>query len=257
MHSLAVGVHRFLFSEFTAEMVSWESSIFHEPLDDGRHRDLFPLPRFDCGGRPRKGLCRASCRRILTRARTAERANRAVDALNSMFFGGHGHYEAPAAAPFSDLRLSQKLALNDVMAAVKDLGAAPSACLDSGAQKVLRVAASAYCEPEVGVGDVVPLCFKSLSLPSSGVAGVDLMGALDEPLQDVVRNFETTMLQDDDVWGAVSRDTSHLKPYSDPCLKSRAKYLQFLQLLLDRGILSFTLNAEAGWVLFLFPKSQR
>ena len=60
--------------------------------------------------------------------------------------------------PFSDLRLSQKLALNDVIAAVKDLGAAPSACLDSGAQKVLRVAASAFCEPEVGVGDVVPLC---------------------------------------------------------------------------------------------------
>lgn len=50
------------------------------------------------------------------------------------------------------------------------------------------------------------------------------------------------MLQDDDVWGAVSRDTSHLRPYSysDPCLLSRPKYIQFLQLLFDRGILSFT-----------------
>ena len=95
------------------------------------------------------------------------------------------------------------------------------------------MAASAYCEPEVGVGDVVPFVSSHCPVPSSGTAGVDLMGALDEPLQDVVRNFETTVLQDDDVWGAVSRDTSHLRPYSDPCLKSRPKYIQFLQKIVD------------------------
>ena len=83
------------------------------------------------------------------------------------------------------------------------------------------------------------------------------MGALDEPLQDVVRNFETTMLQDDDVWGAVSRDTSHLRPYSDPCLKSRPKYIQFLQLLFDRGILSFTQRPKSAEVALSVSKKPK
>eukprot|EP00435_Cladocopium_sp_Y103_P017954 s440_g4.t1 len=238
-------------------MSSWESPIFHGPGDDGRLRDPFPLPRFQSDWQPRSGLCRASSRRILRRAHLAERANRALDSLNSLFFGGANNFVPPRPKPVAELRLSQRLALSDVMMAVKGLGAPPDACLDSGAQKVLRVAASAYCEPEVGVGDVVPLCFDSLSLPSSGSAGVELCEALDEPLQEMVRNFESTMLQDDDVWCAISRDTSHLKPYSDPSLKSRGKYLKFLRLLYDRGILSFTQGCRGRVGAFAVSKKPK
>ena len=68
---------------------------------------------------------------------------------------------------------------------MKYLGPPPDAC-DPGSQKALRVAASAYYEPEVGIGDVVPLQFSQLSLPSVGTAGVDLVSAVDESIRDVV-----------------------------------------------------------------------
>ncbi|CAL1160112.1 unnamed protein product, partial [Cladocopium goreaui] len=109
--------------------------------------------------------------------------------------GGKGKPSSPPKAPpqgkpsGGDLPLIQCLAIQDIIAAVKRLGAGPPAD-NSGASKALRVAASGYLGPEVSVGDVVGMDFSCLSLPSVGTAGVDLLSALDEPTRGVVSEFE-------------------------------------------------------------------
>ena len=128
---------------------------------------------------------------------------------------------------------------------------------DPGSHKALRVAASAYYEPEVGIGDVVPLQFSQLSLPSVGTAGVDLVRAVDESIRDVVVDFENRMLQDDDTWTCISRDAAHLKPYSDPSLHDRSKYLEFLRLLFDRGTLSFSHQCRGRVGAFTVSKKDK
>ena len=225
---------------FTAMSRSyWQSAIFHEPLRDGRTRDVFPLPHIATQKLQNPNMCRSVSRRVLCRSRVAGRVNRAVDALNSLFFGGMTHCpKRDAVGDISELGLNQRLAMTDLIAAVKRLGAPPAG--NSGALKALRVAASSYFTPEVGVGDVVAMQFDRLSLPSDGTAGVDLVAAIEPSIRDVVDKFEDFMLQDADVWTSISRDSSHLKPYSDPSLKSRPKYLSFIKMLHDRGILSFT-----------------
>lgn len=217
----------------------WQSAIFHESLRDGRSRDVFPLPHLAIQKLQNQSMCRSVSRRVLCRGHITERVNLAVDSLNSLFFGGMTHCpKRDAVGDLGELNLNQRLAMTDLIAAVKRLGAPPAR--DSGALKALRVAASSYFSPEVGVGDVVAMQFDRLSLPSDGTAGVDLMAAIEPSIRDVVDKFEDFMLQDADVWTSISRDSSHLKPYSDPSLKSRPKYLSFIKMLHDRGMLSFT-----------------
>lgn len=216
----------------------WSSPIFHEPTPDDRNRDIFPLPRLRVDAVQKHSLCRATSRRILCRARIAERANQAIDSLNSLFFGTSGFPTGEAVGGLDGLPLLQREAITSILSAVRTMGAPPTAT-DSGALKALRVAASAYFEPEVSVGDVVPLQLERLSLPDGSGAGVELRSALDSSLQGVVDNFEGVMLQDPDIWTSISRDCAHLKPYSDPSLKDRSKYLTFLRMMYGCGILSF------------------
>ena len=218
----------------------WSSSIFHEPVGDGRQRDIFPIPSLDAGGLKRQHVCRAVSRRLNRRAHVAERVNRAIRSLNSLYFG-KGSFGDNTATSLADM---------------KYLGPPPDAC-DPGSQKALRVAASAYYEPEVGIGDVVPLQFSQLSLPSVGTAGVDLVSAVDESIRDVVVDFENRMLQDEDTWTCISRDAAHLKPYSDPSLHDRSKYLEFLRLLFDRGILSFSRHCRGRVGAFTVSKKDK
>ena len=233
----------------------WSSSIFHEPVGDGRQRDIFPIPSLDAGGLKRQHVCRAVSRRLNRRAHVAERVNRAIRSLNSLYFG-KGSFEDNTATSLADMPLNQRLTVEGIIDAVKYLGPPPDAC-DPGSQKALRVAASAYYEPEVGIGDVVPLQFSQLSLPSVGTAGVDLVSAVDESIRDVVVDFENRMLQDEDTRTCISRDAAHLKPYSDPSLHDRSKYLEFLRLLFDRGVLSFSRHCRGRVGAFTVSKKDK
>ena len=244
-----------VFFRCTMVRSKWSSSIFHEPVGDGRQRDIFPIPSLDAGGLKRQHVCRAVSRRLNRRAHVAERVNRAIRSLNSLYFG-KGSFEDNTATSLADMPLNQRLTVEGIIDAVKYLGPPPDAC-DPGSQKALRVAASAYYEPEVGIGDVVPLQFSQLSLPSVGTAGVDLVSAVDESIRDVVVDFENRMLQDEDTWTCISRDAAHLKPYSDPSLHDRSKYLEFLRLLFDRGILSFSRHCRGRVGAFTVSKKDK
>eukprot|EP00435_Cladocopium_sp_Y103_P007924 s2848_g2.t1 len=193
-----------------------------------------------------RSVCRDVQRRVLRRGQLAKRANQAILALNSLFSGESFGHDSGVVDDLSVLPLFQQHAISDIISAVSRLGA-PLHDSGPGALSTLRAAGSSYCEAKSGVGDVVPLAFSDLSLPSKGVVGVDLLEALDAPLRAMVDDFEGAMLQDSSVWTAVSRDASHLKPYSDPCLKHRKNFLRFVQLLYDRGLVGFT-SKHRGFV---------
>ena len=145
-----------------------------------------------------------------------------------MYFGKEVH-DPGTVADFGLLPTSQRNCLKDIVQKVKYLGKPPSCMSSSGALEALRAAACGYSEPQAGVGDVVPMVLEELSLPTQGVAGVDLAAALEEPLKSQVVGFEDWMIQDADAWGDISKHVDELKPYNDPSLNCRDKYLCFLK----------------------------
>eukprot|EP00435_Cladocopium_sp_Y103_P046584 s342_g13.t1 len=217
----------------------WESAVYHRPRPDDRQRDLFPLPQLQVEESVGKHLSRSVRRRVDRRAAVGGRVNHAIDALN-LLFSGHG---SPAGfsemSTIGSLPLHQQEAINGIIQSVKYLGDPPADACGQGALKALRAAPSMYEDTAGGVGDVVPMSLPQLSLPSGVVAGVDLLGALEEPVKGVVAQFEDTMLQDADVWTAISSNTCGLTPYNDPALLNPRLYLVFLRHLYDRGILDF------------------
>ena len=92
----------------------------------------------------------------------------------------------------------------------------------------------------MGVGKVVSLVLEQLSLPTGRVAGVDLEKSLDEPLKEMVTNFEEWMLQDASTWSKLSDEACRSRPYHDPSLSNRDSYLDFLGHLRACGVLGYT-----------------
>eukprot|EP00435_Cladocopium_sp_Y103_P068559 s1270_g31.t1 len=74
------------------------------------------------------------------------------------------------------------------------------------ALSALRVVSSTYSPVEPGVGTPVPMNLASLLLPDGTVAGVDLVGALHEPVKGMVLDFENAMLQDADRFLGLGRE---------------------------------------------------
>lgn len=134
-----------------------------------------------------------------------------------MFSGKDYFADVGVVSGLDELSQFQRLAVLDIISAVKKLGGFPHAS-GSEALQTLRVACSGYGDSRPGVGEVVPLAFDELSLPPVGVAGVSLLDALEPPLREVVNNYKDMMLQDPDAWTTISSNMGHLQPYSDPSL---------------------------------------
>lgn len=231
--------------------------VFRAPSPDGRRRDIFPLPNLagmlDLTRRP----CRSVTRRLCKKAKVRDRANLAIDALNSLFFGGKNRGQYRTVQDLSDARVCQRDCLLNIIEAVHHLGPPPSTASGSGALKVLRAASSTYLMAEPGVGDTVPMSLPLLSLPDGRVAGVDLLECIDDPLRGIVSNFEDTLLQDQDVWTALSSNSDFLQPYNDPALENRKFFLKFVKRLYDCGILSFTNNVRCRVGAFSVSKKPK
>lgn len=218
----------------------WQSRIFHPTqTDDGRNRDIFPIPRLELDFALRKRVSRSVARRVQRRGHFSLGVNAAIDSLKSMYFGKEVH-DPGTVADFGLLPTSQRNCLKDIVQKVKYLGKPPSCMSSSGALEALRAAACGYSEPQAGVGDVVPMVLEELSLPTQGVAGVDLAASLEEPLRSQVVGFEDWMIQDADAWGGISKHVDELKPYNDPSLNCRDKYLCFLRRLQLSNVLGLS-----------------
>ena len=232
------------------------SRVFHEPRGDDRNRDIFPLPLLHIEGMPRGNMCRAVTKRLARRRAIGTMTNKTIHALNSLFFGESFSSGVPCTS-MSSLPLNQKLAIQDIMGSIRSLGSRPAGASGPEALQALRAAASCYSEPDVGIGDVVPLALQQLSLPDGVGSGVDLCGALDPAIRSVVDDFENTMLQDSDVWTSISSEARKLQPYDDPSLKSRPQYLSFIRELCDRGILGITDNCRGRVGAFSVAKKPK
>ena len=217
-----------------------DNKVFHKPRGtDGRQRDIFPLPTIQISGVVNKGVSRSVARRIQSRDHVTRGVNKAILALNSLYFGRGGPPSQVKVDNVEGLPLLQKDAIQMIRKHVKRLGP-PGHASCSGALAALRVASSAYAEAEPSVGEVVGMDLKALSLPSGNVAGVDLDRSLGGSLHDVVFNFEEHMLQDAGVWMDLQDIAQEIRTYDDPLLKDRHGYLEFLSHLYHCGVLGFT-----------------
>ena len=128
---------------------------FQLPDPDGRHRDVFPLPRLRDEPLLEEKVRRAVARRMHRRAHVRNRANLAIDALNSLFFGGSPQRRALSADSVNDLRQAQQDATKHILQACRSLGAPPKTACGSGALKALRAASSTYMMSEAcGLGGI-------------------------------------------------------------------------------------------------------
>eukprot|EP00438_Fugacium_kawagutii_P025119 Skav230792 [mRNA] locus=scaffold312:103074:108500:+ [translate_table: standard] len=202
-------------------------------------RSLFPLPHLKGVGVLGKAVSSSVLRRLHRREHIRERVNMAIDAMNSLYYGK----ELPTVNEVDDLSslsMGQRECVRSIVQKVAAFGAPPLSASRQGALKALRATSGGYVEPEAGVGDVVDLDLSCLSLPAGQVAGVVLGDSLEEPLAEMVKDFETWMLQDSDTWSSICDQAYKIKPYDDPSLKDRAKYISFLQHLHGCGILGTT-----------------
>ena len=93
------------------------------------------------------------------------------------------------------------------------------------------------------------------SYVSSG--GVSLVDALDDPLKNKVIDFENWMLRDASSWSEVCQLVDTVKPYNDPSLRNRKKYLEFLERLVKGGILSWTRTCRGRVGAFCVSKKSK
>ena len=239
-------------------VAGWESSLFHVPRDEsGRNRDVFPLPCLATEASVSKQVSRAVRRRVLKSEAIKGRVNMAVEALNSMWFGGRSKYQHSSVKDARTLPLCQREALEHIWQCVVKLGDPPADASSQGALSALRAPCSGYEEPIAGVGSVVDMDLGKLSLPSGAVAGVSLVDGLEGTVRDMVINYEDYLLRDADSWTNVEDKAGLLTPYDDPLLKHRQGYLQFLRHLFQRGILGYTHTCRGRVGAFTVSKKDK
>ena len=239
--------------------VKWESSVFHPPLGgDGRNRDVFPLPYLKEVSGVSRDVIRSVQRRERGKNFTTRRVNMAISSLNSMWFGGGKSFKISTVDRLEALPLVQRDAIKGIIKKVKWMGPPPTNASRQGALCALRAAeASAYHEPELGVGAVVDMELDKLSLPKGATAGVDLVDQLNGPVKNMVENFEEFLLQDGSTWAGIEDAVSSVPPYNDRLLGDREGYLNFLSHLHKSGILSFTSTCRGRVGAFCVSKKPK
>ena len=237
---------------------SWSSPIVHEPCTgDGRQRDVFPLPLLSNEEPVNKKVCRAVKQRIARRHRKTVYVNKAIHALNSLFYGGSRKFAQRVTSNFGSLLEVQRFAIENIRKRIDELGPPPKTSR-SEALKVLRASVpSSYADQEVDAGSPVPMQLDSLSLPSGAVGGVRLVDALSGPVKEMVVDFENFMLADADKWCDLTDSAAGMEPYNDELLNSRTGYLRLLERLYQSGVLNFAESCRGRVGAFCVSKNQR
>jgi len=180
----------------------------------------------------------------------------AIHALNSLYFGGNLAEKSEVDNTMS-LPLCQRECIKSLVQCIAAFGSPPAGASRRGALSALRASSSGYEEPLAGVGEVCNMELERLSLPSGQVAGVDLQSSLEGPLQEMLCSYEDWLLQDASTWSALSEEAYRIKPYSDPCLSDRAKYIDFLSHLHHCGILGVSSQCRGRVGAFCVTKKPK
>ena len=175
--------------------------------DDGRLRDVPPLPHLVCdSGISSSSMCRSVRRRILRKYHIIRETNLAVSALNSLYLGyDPGVVQSIQPADINSLCLGQAETMNYLMKRVREAGGPPVASSRARALSALRVACSPYQVGGAGVGDVVPMVLDSLSVPVMGADGLHVDKVLRGQAGEYLKDPQSWMLQDASKWSWFSR----------------------------------------------------
>jgi hypothetical protein len=206
----------------------------------GRQRDVFPLPHLCQSPLKDQCLSRGTKRRVQQRFAVTGQVNKAISALNSLYFGSDHNWNRRSIEDLNLLPLVQQDAIRHITGLIKQLGPPPIDACTQGAMNALRVAGSSYTEPAPDVGTVVNMKLGALSLPSGKVGSVSLVDHITGPVREMLGDFESHLLQDAALWSDIESEASKIKTYNDPLLGSRAGYISFLKHLYQCGVLSFT-----------------
>lgn len=206
----------------------------------GRQRDVFPLPHLCQSPLKDQCLSRGTKRRVQQRFAVTGQVNKAISALNSLYFGSDHNWNRRSIEDLNLLPLVQQDAIRHITGLIKQLGPPPIDACTQGAMNALRVAGSSYTEPAPDVGTVVNMKLGALSLPSGKIGSVSLVDHITGPVREMLGDFESHLLQDAALWSDIEGEASKIKTYNDPLLGSRAGYISFLKHLYQCGVLSFT-----------------
>ena len=229
----------------------------HVMLGGDRSRDVFPLPFLSESPLRNQKLSHGTARRIHKSNAVTGRVNKAVLALNSMYFGSSKIWGKSVVDNISDLPLVQQDAMRHLMRSIKQLGPPPSDACSQGAMNALQAAGSSYDEPSPDVGLVVNMELDKLSLPSGNVANVRLHDNLTGPIRDMMVDVDNHLLQDASLWTDIEVEASKIKTYDDPLLCHRQGYLGFLRQLFKSGVLGFTSTVRGRVGAFAVSKKPK
>jgi hypothetical protein len=210
-----------------------------EPIADGKHG-------------------RACRQRVCRRRAVVAKANATINALNCLGVGGEAsrlpHRSSPAVSqPSGSTSFSDEVGgrvLVDVERGPRD-----SCCsLQDASLRAMLTKKGNYSTESVG--DVVSMDVAQLSLPSesSMLRSPPLTSVASSRANSFLNQFHNLMLKSEE---EVLRDGDHLgEPsiYTDPSLRSRSKYLSFLQVLFARGILRWTTRCKSNVGVFCVSK---
>ena len=200
------------------------------PVQDGRHRDVFPLPSF--AERPAVANLSVSQRRRIAKHRGVEKvANDAIAALNELM---------PRAHQEGAVNAAQREAMDRIKATVADC---PSFSVENRA---------AACELLVGVhpydgglasSTVQPYDALRASLPSVGADVRPVREIIDPFGRDVLDKFRSEMVLGEKDFGKLIESEPSIKPYMDVKLRrDRCAYVRFLRDLWGRNMLGATVD---------------
>lgn len=225
------------FKKDQAHCMKFENSLLHgahHPVDDARWRELFPLP--SCAEVPHSAGLSVSQRRRRAKLRSfSQQTNSIIGVLNEMYAPSHKGDFSLLSCP-SKAQLESQHAIFTEVAKQKT----PNKVLS------MREAVQELLQNDLSYSGEVATTVRSfdkdlLSIPESGHSAIDLSTVLDEVGREVIEDPHRCMLLSEDEWGSVIESEPPLHTYMDPILQhDLPKYVDFIKLLFDSGMIEFT-----------------
>lgn len=210
--------------------------------DQGRQRDLLPLPISDIEQRLAAAAPSVDGRRTTStrrRGRLAERLSLLLGVVTSLNELNHGPGKVPSPSSTS---AAQAAALGRLESAVFAMGAPPEGLTRDGAYRALLAKHGGYGET---AAVRAPLDVKLLSLPRGGTSPVDLVEAggaegrrIVQGLYDKILPLKAALAAEDEA-GLGRRE-----PYLDPSLRNAVVYNSLLERLFDAGLITILPKGE-------------
>ena len=215
-------------------------------------REIFPLPTFAVEELQDRSMSRSCQRRVLRRRHLQEESNQVIHGLNRLnnFCGGAG---GDGNHPKGELSAVQLKTLEFVEKCMGELGS-PGDVTGPGALMALRVSEGYEDLPSSStLGSFDPAL---VSLPAGEVQPVDLAALWGEGGQTMVEEFIRSQLVSPNEALQRIQEEGPQEVYSDPKLRVRRSYIDFVKKLIDLGLVDLSTEKAVEEVGIFFVKKK-